>query len=54
MPIYDCGAPECDECQQAFGPDRSKAIATYKAREIWFEAISGAAKEREAAELERQ
>lgn len=32
MPIYDCGAPECEECKAAFGPDRSKAIAEYEAR----------------------
>lgn len=33
MPIYDCGAQDCEECQRAFGLDRSKAIANYKARE---------------------
>ncbi len=32
MPLYDCGSPDCEECQQAFGPDRSKAIAAYEAR----------------------
>ena len=32
MPIYDCGAPECEECQRAFGPDRSRAIAEYEAK----------------------
>jgi hypothetical protein len=33
MPLYDCGSPECDECQKAFGPDRSEAIRKYKQRE---------------------
>ena len=32
MPVYDCGAPDCTECQRAFGPDRSRAIADYEAR----------------------
>lgn len=32
MPMYDCGAPGCDECQRAF-PDRTRAIAAYKERE---------------------
>lgn len=32
MPVYDCGAADCAECQRAFGPDRSKAIANYEAR----------------------
>lgn len=32
MPIYDCGDPECAECDEAFGPDRSKAIAEYRAK----------------------
>jgi hypothetical protein len=32
MPIYDCGDSECSECQRAFGPDRSKAIAHHEAR----------------------
>jgi hypothetical protein len=32
MPLYDCGAPECDECQRAFGPDREKAIQNYRRR----------------------
>ena len=32
MPLYDCGSPDCDECQQAFGPDRSVAIARFKRR----------------------
>lgn len=33
MPVYDCGAADCEECQRAFGPDRSKAIAAYEARD---------------------
>ncbi len=33
MPVYDCGAPGCTECQRAFGPDRSAAIANYHARD---------------------
>ena len=31
MPVYDCGVPDCTECQKVFGPDRSKAIAAYEA-----------------------
>ncbi len=38
MPLYDCGAPDCDECQRAFGPDRAKAIAQYYAREAAYAA----------------
>ncbi len=30
MPLYDCGESDCDECQRAFGPDRSEAIAKIK------------------------
>ena len=37
MPIYDCGAPDCEECQRAFGPDRSKAIANYEARDRYYQ-----------------
>ena len=33
MPLYDCGNPDCSECQRAFGPDRSKAIAEFRTRE---------------------
>lgn len=29
MPIYDCGDPECAECEEAFGPHRAKAIAEF-------------------------
>lgn len=36
MPIYDCGSPDCEECQKVFGPDRSKAVATYHARERYY------------------
>lgn len=32
MPVYDCGVPDCTECQKAFGPDRSQAIAGYETR----------------------
>lgn len=32
MPVYDCGVPDCSECQREFGPDRSQAIAVYNAR----------------------
>lgn len=36
MPIYDCGDPDCWECQRAFGPDRTKAITRFKAREAAY------------------
>lgn len=36
MPVYDCGAPDCEECQRAFGPDRSKAIESYTMREVAY------------------
>jgi hypothetical protein len=39
MPVYDCGAPECTECKNAFGPDRSKAIANFKRREEFYETL---------------
>ena len=39
MPLYDCGAQGCEECQRAFGPDRSKAIANYERREKYFALI---------------
>jgi hypothetical protein len=32
MPVYDCGVPDCGECQREFGPDRSIAIAEYESR----------------------
>lgn len=32
MPVYDCGAPDCGECQKAFGPDRTEAIRDYHAK----------------------
>lgn len=32
MPVYDCGQPDCGECQREFGPDRSVAISEYEAR----------------------
>lgn len=40
MPLYDCGAPECEECQRAFGPDRSKAIANYQARDQRYQELT--------------
>jgi len=40
MPVYDCGDPECTECQKAFGPNRSKAIANFKAREREYDRIA--------------
>lgn len=36
MPVYDCGDPDCEECQRAFGPDRAKAIARFRAREAFY------------------
>lgn len=36
MPVYDCGDAECTECQRAFGPDRSKAIANYERRAAYY------------------
>ena len=44
MPIYDCGAPDCDECQRAFGPDRSKAIELYRRRDKYYADIERARK----------
>ncbi len=35
-PLYDCGDADCEECQKAFGPDRSKAISDYEARERYY------------------
>ena len=35
-PVYDCGDPECQECQRAFGPDRSAAIARHNARAKYY------------------
>lgn len=32
MPVYDCGVPDCAECQREFGPDRSVAISEYETR----------------------
>lgn len=40
MPLYDCGDEDCDECQRAFGPDRSKAIENYKRREEAYAALA--------------
>lgn len=44
MPLYDCGARDCEECQRAFGPDRSKAISDYERRERHYAAIETARK----------
>lgn len=38
-PVYDCGAENCDECQRAFGPDRSKAIAEYESRDRYYASL---------------
>lgn len=38
MALYDCGNPDCVECQRQFGPDRSKAIAEFRAREAGYNA----------------
>lgn len=48
MPLYDCGAKDCSECETAFGPDRSKAIATYEKRESYYAAIEKARKNHSA------
>lgn len=32
MPVYDCGSPDCVECEKAFGPDRKKAIVAHRSR----------------------
>lgn len=36
MPVYDCGNPECDECEKAFGPHRDEAIAEFNRRKIAY------------------
>ena len=46
MPVYDCGAPDCEECQRAFGPDRSKAIAEYNARDRYYAELGKQNRER--------
>lgn len=43
MAAYDCGDKDCDECKRAFGPDRSKAIANYEARERFYAQLPQAA-----------
>jgi hypothetical protein len=40
MPVYDCGAADCEECQKAFGPDRSNAIANYEARDRFYASLN--------------
>lgn len=42
MPLYDCGDRECDECRQAFGPNREKAIRNFEAREVAYAALEKA------------
>jgi hypothetical protein len=49
MPLYDCGAPDCAECQRAHGPDRTKAVAEYRRRLEWFETLNKPAEKQEAA-----
>ncbi len=39
MPLYDCGAPDCEECQREFGPDRAKAIAAFERRMEFFAGV---------------
>lgn len=39
MPLYDCGAPECEECQRAF-KDRARAIAAYEKRARQYATIT--------------
>lgn len=39
MPLYDCGDPDCSECQREFGPDRSKAIAANEQRAHAYDRI---------------
>ncbi len=53
MPVYDCGAPDCEECQRAFGPDRSKAIANYKTREVEYAEIDRKSRAHDANALNR-
>jgi len=40
MPLYDCGDPDCDECQRTFGPDRSKAIEQSNQRAIFYAGLN--------------
>lgn len=40
MPAYDCGDPDCKECDRAFGPDRTRAIAMFEARSASYAALS--------------
>lgn len=35
-PAYDCGHPECWECERTFGPARSKAIDIFRRREDFY------------------
>lgn len=32
MPLYDCGDPDCEECERAF-KDRARAVENYHERE---------------------
>lgn len=45
MPVYDCGAADCEECQREFGPDRSKAIAEHEARAKYYAELDRKARE---------
>ncbi len=38
MPVQDCGAPDCLECQRAFGPDRRIAISHHALRASFYAA----------------
>ena len=40
MPRSDCGVPSCDECQRAFGPDRSVAIRRFEIRRLCMDALA--------------
>lgn len=40
MPLYDCGDPDCGECQRAFGPDRSAAFERTKQREKFYNGLA--------------
>jgi hypothetical protein len=53
MPVYDCGDPDCDECKREFGPDRSRAIAKYHAREKEYAAYERAERRTAQAKEER-
>lgn len=54
MPLYDCGSPDCFECQRAFGPDRSKAIAKFKQREAYYAELAHTGQVGESLALVKQ